>query len=192
MQCPLTYDQKALNLFIETMNSNLVPSSGTDFGPPLRMALQKLEDDEAAAEAKSKIIILISDGEDFGEETDEVTKEIEKRNIKLFTLGVGTEEGGNIYAGNSLKTNRQGLIVVTKLKPDALISLANKTGGQYFEINDSKNDVSRLINTISKIEGELRDARFIDVTANKYFYFLAFAFLLFVLDVMINVPTVRI
>ena len=79
-----------------------------------------------------------------------------------------------------------------KLKPDALISLANKTGGQYFEINDSKNDVSRLINTISKIEGELRDARFIDVTANKYFYFLAFAFLLFVLDVMINVPTVRI
>jgi Ca-activated chloride channel family protein len=193
MQCPLTYDQKALNLFIETMNSNLVPSSGTDFGPPLRMALQKLEDDEgASAEAKSKVIILISDGEDFGEETDEVTQEIEKRNIKLFTLGVGTEEGGNIYAGNSLKTNRQGLIVVTKLKPDALISLANKTGGQYFEINESKNDVSRLINTISKIEGELRDARFIDVTANKYFYFLAFALLLFVLDVMINVPTVRI
>src|SRR5688500_5613900 len=44
MQCPLTYDQNALNLFIETMNSGLVPSSGTDFGPPLRMALNKLED----------------------------------------------------------------------------------------------------------------------------------------------------
>ena len=34
MQCPLTYDQNALNLFIETMNTNLGPSSGTDFGPP--------------------------------------------------------------------------------------------------------------------------------------------------------------
>ena len=44
MQCPLTYDQNALNLFIETMNSGLVPSSGTDFGPPLRMALKKLEE----------------------------------------------------------------------------------------------------------------------------------------------------
>ena len=194
MQCPLTYDQNALNLFIETMNSGLVPSSGTDFGPPLRMALTKLEDDdgEPSARAKSKIIILISDGEDFGEETDEVSKEIEKRNIKLFTLGVGTEKGGNIYTGNTLKTNRQGLIVVTKLKPEALISLANKTGGQYFEINESRNDVSRLINTITKIEGELRDARFVDVTANKYFYFLAFALLLFILDVLINVPTVRI
>lgn len=194
MQCPLTYDQNALNLFIETMNSGLVPSSGTDFGPPLRMALQKLEENEGgpSAEAKSKVIILISDGEDFGEETDDVTREIESKNIKLFTLGVGTEKGGNIFQGNALKTNKQGLIVVTKLKPAQLISLANKTGGQYFEINESRNDVSRLINTISKIEGELRDARYVDVTANKYFYFLALAALLFLMDILINIRTVRI
>ena len=194
MQCPLTYDQNALNLFIETMNSGLVPSSGTDFGPPLRMALKKLDENEdgPTAQAKSKVIILISDGEDFGEETDEVASEIENKNIKLFTLGVGTEKGGNIYAGSSLKTNRQGLIVVTKLNPKQLVSLANKTGGQYFEINDTRNDVSRLINTISKIEGELRDARFVDVTANKYFYFLAVAAVLLVLDVLVNIPTVRI
>jgi Ca-activated chloride channel family protein len=194
MQCPLTYDQNALNLFIETMNTGLVPSSGTDFGPPLRMALRKLEDENAttAAQAKSKVIILISDGEDFGDETDDVTSEIERNDIKLFTLGVGTEKGGNIYSGNTLKTNQQGLIVVTKLNSGELRSLASTTGGQYFEINETKNDVSRLINTISKIEGELRDARFVDVTANKYFYFLALAALLLVLDILINIPTIRI
>lgn len=194
MQCPLTYDQNALNLFIETMNSGLVPASGTDFGPPLRMALKKLEEDDTAPneQAKSKVIILISDGEDFGEEAEDVTREIENRDIKLFTLGVGTEKGGNIYAGNTLKTNRNGLIVVTKLNPSALMSLASKTGGQYFEINETKNDVSRLINTIGKIEGQVRDARFIDVTANKYFYFLAAAALLFLLDILINIPTIKI
>ena len=194
MQCPLTYDQNALNLFIETMNTGLVPSSGTDFGPPLRMALKKLEEDDAppSAQAKSKVIVLISDGEDFGEDAGEVIREIENKNIKVFTLGVGTEKGGNIYSGNSLKTNRQGLIVVTKLNPKELISLANKAGGQYFEINETKNDVSRLINTISNIEGELRDARFVDVTANKYFYFLALGSLLFVLDILVNVPTIKI
>jgi Ca-activated chloride channel homolog len=192
MQCPLTYDQNALNLFIETMNSGLVPSSGTDFGPPLRMALNKMEEDKEGGESKSKIIILISDGEDFGEDTDDVANKIEDNDIKLFTLGVGTEKGGNIYNGNALKTNQQGLIVNTKLNPTALKSLASKTGGQYFEINETKNDVSRLINTISKIEGELRDARFIDVTANKYYYFLAVAAALLLLDVLINVPTVKI
>ncbi len=196
MQCPLTYDQNALNLFIETMNSGLVPSSGTDFGPPLRMALTKLEEPEKSsapsATTKSKVILLISDGEDFGEETDDVIREIENKDIKLFTLGVGTEKGGNIHDGNSLKTNRQGLIVLTKLKSEQLIALAGKTGGQYFEINESNNDVSRLINTIGKIEGQLRDARYVDVTANKYFYFLAVASLLLLLDILVNIPTIRI
>ena len=193
MQCPLTYDQNALNLFIETMNSGLVPSSGTDFGPPLRMALSKVTDqDGPSTQQKSKVIILISDGEDFGEETNEIAKEIEDKDIKLFTLGVGTEKGSQIYAGRSYKTDRQGNAVVTKLNSNSMRSLASKTGGQYFEINESRNDVSRLINTISHIEGELRDARFVDVTANRYFYFLLAALLLLTLDVLINVKTVRI
>src|SRR5688572_6722066 len=76
VQCPLTYDQNALGIFIETMNTGLVPVAGTDFGPPLRLALKKLQDEaENAAQAKSKVIILISDGEDFGEETDDVVSD---------------------------------------------------------------------------------------------------------------------
>ena len=193
IQCPLTYDQNALNLFIETMNTGLVPSSGTDFKPPLQMALRKLKDEEnKSGQAKSKIIILISDGEDFGEETNDVIKDIEDEDIKLFTLGVGTVKGGNIYATNGLKKDRQGNPVLTKLNPSALKDLANKTDGQYFEINESRNDVSRLINTISHIEGELRDTRYVDVTANKYFYFLSIAAVLMLIDVLINVRTIRI
>jgi Ca-activated chloride channel family protein len=193
MQCPLTYDQNALSLFIETMSTNLVPVSGTDFGPPLRMALRKLgEEEKTSAQSKSKIIILISDGEDFGEETDEIAREVENKDIKLFTLGVGTDKGGNIYAGNGVKKDREGNNVITRLNSKSLRALANKTGGQYFEINESRNDVSRLINTIDKIEGELRDARFVDVTANKYFYFLAAAAVLLLADILINIRTVKI
>ena len=193
MQCPLTFDQNALNLFIETLNTGLVPVGGTDFGPPLKMALDKLRDDEGnGADTKSKVIILISDGEDFGQETGDMVSEIEDRDIKLFTLGVGTEKGGNIYAGNGVKKDRQGNNVVTKLNSRSLRSIADKTGGQYFEINQSKNDVSRLINTIGNIEGELRDTRMVDVTANKYFYFLALATALLLLDIVVNVKTVSI
>lgn len=191
MQCPLTYDQNALNLFIETMNTGLVPSSGTDFGPPLRMAFKKLGEDESSR-SKSKVIILISDGEDFGDETNEVLRDIDDENIKLFTLGVGTTRGGNIYAANGLKKDREGNVVVTKLNPGPLKDLASKTDGQYFEINESRNDVARLINTITKIEGELRDARYVDVTANKYYYFLGLAAILLLIDILIHVKTVHI
>jgi Ca-activated chloride channel homolog len=193
MQCPLTFDQNALNLFIETMNSSLVPSSGTDFGPPLRMALSKLNDeDNPSNQQKSKVIVLISDGEDFGEETNDITRDIEDKEIKLFTLGVGTERGSQIYAGKNYKTDRSGNAVVTKLNPAALKDLATKTGGQYFEINENRNDISRLINTIGNIEGQIHDARFIDVSANRYYYFLLGAAILLILDILINVKTIRI
>ncbi|MEQ8302883.1 MAG: VWA domain-containing protein [Cyclobacteriaceae bacterium] len=193
MQSPLTYDQNALNLFIETMNTGLVPSSGTDFGPPIKMALKKLEDQEGpSSQQKSKVIVLISDGEDFGENTDEVLKEVQDEDIKLFTLGVGTQEGSQLYAGKGFKTDRQGNTVVTRLNSTSLQSLASKTGGQYFEINETKNDVSRLINTISRIEGELRDTRFVDVSANRYYYFLLIALFLLLADMLINIKTIRV
>ena len=193
MQSPLPYDQNALNLFIETMNTGLVPSSGTDFGPPIKMALKKLEDQEGpSSQQKSKVIVLISDGEDFGENTDEVLKEVQDQDIKLFTLGVGTQEGSQLYAGKGFKTDRQGNTVVTRLNSTSLQALANKTGGQYFEINETKNDVSRLINTISRIEGELRDTRFVDVSANRYYYFLLIALFLLLADVLINIKTIKV
>lgn len=193
MQCPLTYDQNALNLFIDTMNSGLVPSSGTDFGPPLKMALNKLTDQTtSSAQQKSKVILLISDGEDFGEETNEIASDVEDNDIKLFTLGIGTSQGSQIRTNQGFKTDQQGNTVVTKLNASSLKSLANKTNGQYFEINESRNDVSRLINTVSKIEGELRDARFVDVSSNRYFYFLVAALIILVLDVMFSVRTVEI
>jgi Ca-activated chloride channel family protein len=194
MQCPLTFDQNALNLFIETMNTNLVPSAGTDFAPPLSLALKKLTEQEqtTSSQQKSKIIVLISDGEDFGEETSEIAKEIEDKDIKLFTLGVGTEAGSKISSGIGFKKDQSGNAVISKLNSSSLKALASKTGGQYFEINENRNDVSKLINTISKIEGELRDTRFVDVSANRYFYFLLAALVLLIFDLLIQVKTVRI
>jgi Ca-activated chloride channel family protein len=194
MQCPLTYDQNALNLFIETMNTSLVPSSGTDFAPPIKMALSKLDDDETPSnQQKSKVIVLISDGEDFGEETDEIAKEVEDQDIRLFTLGVGTESGSQIATPRGgYKTDQQGNTVVSKLNPASLKNLASKTDGQYFEINESRNDVNKLINSINKIEGQVRDTRLVDVSSNRYFYFLLAALLLLVLDVLISVRTVKI
>lgn len=193
MQCPLTYDQSALNLFIETLNTNLVASTGTDFYPPLKMALKKLQEEESSVvQPKSKIIILISDGEDFGEDTEDIAQQIEEADVKLFTLGVGTQKGSKIRTRNGFKKNNSGNDVISQLNPKELKSLALTTGGEYFEINESRNDVERLINDINEIEGELRDTRMMDVSANKYFYFLWLALALMLIDFLLSVKTIRI
>lgn len=193
VQAPLTYDQTALNLFIETLNSGLVPNAGTDFAPPLRLALEKLNSEESpVTQQKSKAIILISDGEDFGEKTNAVIQDIEDQGIKVFTLGVGSESGSRIRIQGVYKKDRQGNEVITKLDSKALRKIASETDGKYFEINETNNDVSRLMNTVNSIEGELRDSRQVDVSANRYYYFLGIALLLIVADLLLTVKTIRI
>ncbi|MDN5199716.1 VWA domain-containing protein [Fulvivirgaceae bacterium BMA10] len=193
VQCPLTDDQSAFSLFVETLHTGLVPNAGTDFGPPLKSALNKLNEEEAAGnEQKSKVIILISDGEDFGDESKSVAKEIEQGGIKLFTLGVGTDKGSKIRTRTGFKKDKSRNDVVTKLDSRSLKELASITGGKYFEINESNNDVSRLINTIDQIEGELRESKKVDVAANKYFYFLALGIILMMVDILTSFKTLRI
>lgn len=193
MQCPLTYDQSALNLFIETLSTRLVPNTGTDFGPPLKMALQKLNsEEENPVNPKSKIIILFSDGEDFGKNTDEIASKIEEAGIKLYTVGVGTKKGSRIRTEYGFKTDRKGREVISKLNARELKRLASKTGGKYYEITNDHNDVERLINNINKIEGELRETRKMDVSANKYYYFIALALILLSIDVLTKLKVVKI
>mgnify|MGYP001817784111 CR=1 FL=1 len=192
VQCPLTYDQSALNLWIETLHTNLVSNTGTDFAPAMQLALQKLSSEESTmSQQTSKIIILISDGEDFGETTREMAEKIESSGIKLFTVGIGTAEGSSIVTRAGVKRDQQGREVITKLNSKSLKDVASLTGGKYFEINGTRNDVNRLISTIRNIEGELRDTRSVDVSTNKYFYILGLAIFLIIVDVMVRINVIR-
>jgi Ca-activated chloride channel family protein len=191
MQCPMTFDQNALNLFIETMNTGLVPSAGTDFGPPLEMAMEKFRSDEGKKLENSRIIILISDGEDFGEETESAAKQVEDEGITMFTLGVGTESGSPIPTPRGFKTDQSGNQVISRLNRKPLEQLAELSNGSYYEISESRNDVPRMIRKISSIEGLLRDSRMVDVSANRYFYFLLAAFLLFCVDILWPLKPIR-
>jgi Ca-activated chloride channel homolog len=192
VQCPLTYDNGAIQLFIETLNTGLVPSTGTDYAPALELALEKhTEPNKKEIDNKSKVIILISDGEDFGDNASKTASNIEDNNIKLYTLGIGTENGSKIPQGNGFKKDKQGNDVVTKLNSTDLKQIASKTGGKYFEISDKRNDVKSLIEEINNIKGELRDIRVIDATANKYFYFLMLGMFLFVIDIIITVNIIK-
>jgi len=193
IQCPLTYDKNALNLFIETLNTGLVPNSGTDFGPPLDLSLDKLLADKIQENDKSKIIILISDGEDFGENTYEIVDKIKESSIKLFTVGIGTSEGTRILLRNgSFKKDKDGKEVITKLNSTSLKKIANETKGKYFEISNQINQINGMIYEIKEIKGDLIDSKVMDVTKNKYFYFLFVALMLMSMDFLFNFKIIKI
>ena len=195
IQSPLTFDQNALKLYSQVLRTSLLPHSGTNYKPVLELALEKFNNPTASPdqeEQKARVLVLISDGEDFGEDYSELTERLLEQNIRVFALGIGTPEGGRIPVAQGYKKDKRGKTVVTRLNTASLVQLTERTGGQYYEVNDRVSEVSRLINNINSIEGELRESKTVDVTANKYVYPLALALFLILLDVLITVKLIRI
>ena len=192
IQCPLTYDKGALSTFIETLGTHLVPNAGTDFYEPLSIANNKLIVEDEQSKKSSKLIILISDGEDFADNTDEIIEELVDNEISLFTLGVGTSAGGKIPSRRGNKRDKNGSEIISKLNAKDLKRLSYETKGKYYEINEDENQIEKLINDINNIEGELKQAKKIDVKGNKYFYFLIGALCLIIVDVFFKINVFKI
>jgi Ca-activated chloride channel family protein len=190
VQCPPTYDQSALNLFIESLSSDLLSDGGSDLSSGLILATEQLG--KSTKSDFKKVIILITDGEDFSGKTKEAIKIINKNNIQLFVLGIGTEKGGSIPIYGALKKDKEGKIVNTSLKRELLNEIAEEAEGKYYEVSDKINETDYIINATNKIEGTVSDTREVDSSANKYFYFLLIALFFIIIDVVVTVRTVKI
>jgi Ca-activated chloride channel family protein len=187
MLSPLTFDRNAISLFIPKINTNLLPEGGTDFSPALQMAFDKLT--KTKSKTQAKVIILISDGENFGSDSKSILAQIRKKGIIFFTIGVGTSNGITLRQGSNFKKDDNGDIVVTKLESAYLQKMASLTGGKYLEINTVSGSFNELIAQLEQIKANFTDELQVDVIANKYFYFLIIALFLLGIDVFFTVST---
>lgn len=186
LQCPLTHDKSALELFLQTIKTHLLPYPGTDFSPALALAQRKLSNSQTAEGAKT--IILISDGENFGNANSTLLQSLKNQNLKVFCVGVGTSKGGLIpLLQGGYKYDRQGKLVETKLNPKHLQEIARATDGEYFVLNDNQNDMPKLQKALAELKGTQLENRILDVNSNKYEYFLWVGLALMVLDIILIV-----
>lgn len=191
MQCPLTFDQAVIQLYIDGLNTGLVPNAGTDLSAPLRLALDRFLKDESQ-EVKAKSIILISDGENFGDDLDRIVSDLADNNIKVFSLGIGTQQGSQIPRGNGLVIDpKTGTPAISKLESQSLRLAASETSGEYFEISDESQQLGDLISTIDRLEGGVANTRMVEASSNKYFYFLLAALGLALLDMILPIKTIK-
>ena len=191
MQCPLTFDQSVLQLYIDGLNTGLVPNFGTDLNGPLHMAEERFLNDESQ-EVKSKSIILISDGENFGDDLEDIGSRLNSEGIKVFSLGIGTTGGSSIPRGNGLVIDPQtGKPAQTVLDRAPLQQIAAETNGQYFEISDEVQEIGELTAALERVEGGVTGSRVVEASANKYFYFLLAGLVLSLLDMMLPIKTIK-
>ena len=190
VQVPLTYDAAALELYIQSLQTNLLPSSGTNICGAAELAYKKLVNGDDPS-GRSKMMVIFTDGENKTDCGGSLYNNLRRFGIGVYVAGIGTKNGSSIPSeGKPLKDSRDNLII-SKLDDDFLQNLAVNSKGFYYQLNNEKNDVNRMITDINNAEGTLVDTRTVTVVSNKYYYFLGAALFLLLMDVLITIGTFR-
>ncbi|WP_064197117.1 MULTISPECIES: VWA domain-containing protein [Emticicia] len=189
---PLTFDRDAVKLFIQKLNSELFVQNGTNLNSAFELILSKFKISSVQNPRKSKVLVLITDGEDFGQLDSNILAELKKNKINLLTLGVGTAQGGQIREELDFKKDSGGKIIISKLNASYLIKLTKDLNGKYFQLNNQQNGVVDLLKEVDKVESNWIDTRKMTVANNKYYYFVFLALILIIIDILFTVRTIKI
>ncbi len=207
VQCPLTYDQSALRLFLSTLTTRLLPPGPTTLRAPLALLLSRVETSASAAAGlpaeaapRATAAVLLTDGEDFGENLEPVLQALSRTGARVFTVGVGTAAGGPVPAapttegrGPTLRDAR-GALVRSRLREAPLLQIAAQTGAQYVALNDRENGLPALLARLRALpppEASRAISRTLAVADNRYRYPLGAALALLLLDSLLTVRVLR-
>ena len=135
-QSPLTTDQSTLQTLLARIRSGVIDDSGTAIGNGLATAINRLRE----SEAKSKVIILLTDGvNNRGQIAPLTAAEIARaQGIRVYTIGVGTQ-GSAPYPAVDIYGQPTGGTVMAPVEIDekTLGAIAERTGGRYFRATDN-------------------------------------------------------
>ena len=188
-QCPLTLDHNSLINLFQDIEYGMV-EDGTAIGDGLGNSINRLID----SETKSKIIILLTDGENTKGKISPLTAaEIaasDSVGIKVYTIGVGTKGMAKSPVAIDFNGNFIYDFVEVKIDEQSLTEIAKKTGGQYFRATDNIS-LKEIYNTINKLEtSELESIKF--NTKNEEFYLFSWiALALFLLSFFLQISFFR-
>ncbi|MCB0464600.1 MAG: VWA domain-containing protein [Aequorivita sp.] len=185
-QVPITTDFSSAKLFLNGMNTDMVSSQGTAITQAIKLA-ETFYDDEGQ---KNRVLFIVSDGEDHEGNISDIAEEAAKKGIRIFTIGVGTLEGGPIPIKENgvlqyYKRDQNNEQVITRLGEETLIEIAKATNGEYIDGSNTKavvDQVKAILNGMDKKEFEAK--QFTDFK-DQFQWFLAGALFLLILDVFL-------
>ena len=184
-QCPITTDHPVLLNAIENIHNGLL-EDGTAIGSGLGTSVDRLR----TSKTKSKIIILLTDGENNGGLIDPKTaKEIAKAfAIKVYTIGVGTEGYAPQPVNTPLGVQMQSAKVTIDEK--LLKEIAAETGGKYFRAKDNES-LSKIYTDIDGLEKSKVEISALSRYTEKFFPFVMAALALLFLEVLLRYTVFR-
>lgn len=177
---PITGDYKMAESMVKRLSPSLIAHQGTDIGEALEVALLSFTD--STKESKSRVVILITDGEEHNQRTEEAIEQAVAQGVMVCAIGIGTPEGTPLRINGELIEDEDGKMVVTKLGEPLLQHIAEATGGIYTRSRNDNFGLDDIISRLDEIEAtELTQITFEEYD-EQYQWFLGVALLLLVAE----------
>ncbi|MEO8516551.1 MAG: VWA domain-containing protein [Flavobacterium sp.] len=184
---PITTDYSVAKMFLQSMSTDMVSAQGSNLDEAIKLSEKYFE----GSPNTSKVMIMITDGEDHSEGAEAAAEEARKIGMKIITIGVGTTAGGPIpIKENGViesfhRDKSTGEVVVTKLRPEALEAIAKAAKGGYVNGNNTKEVVGFVKKALNNIQKTEFDSAEMASFQSQFQWFLGIGFFLLLLDVFL-------
>lgn len=154
VSCPLTIDQNAVKLFLEIVDTQVIPRPGTNIGEAIRRAVEAFD----PKDRRHKVMILVTDGENLEGDPLAAAEEARQAGVVIYSIGVGTgtgepiplrDEHGNI---TGYKKDEAGSVIVSRLDEATLQQISSSTGGQYYRATPGEDEVEKIYQAVSQMD----------------------------------------
>ncbi len=185
VQLPITSDYNSAKLFLEAINTDIMPRQGTAIGTAIKRAITSFTPEGIA----NKAIIVITDGENHEDDPLTAAKEAVERGIVVHTIGMGLPQGTPIPVIRNGQTeymrDNNGNVIITKLDESMLEQISAAGNGIYVRANNAQIGLNVLFEEINKLEKEEIDTLVYSEYDDQFQYFFAIGVLLLLLDLVI-------
>lgn len=186
LQMPLTSDYAAASLFVKSANTDMAGTQGTAIGEAVDLAMRSIKDSEKAQRA----LIIITDGEDHDEEALSKVSSAVADGWNVFTVGVGTEEGGFVpvisEGREEFKTDEEGNPVTSRINVDLLKKIAAEGNGVSYLLENNNDIIDDMNVQLEKLQKRAVEIKSFSEYRSFYQYFLAVALFVFLLDFVLK------
>ena len=183
---PITTDHAAAKMFLQNADPDMVSSQGTAINEALERGITFFDNKEQT----NRFLFVVSDGEDHQENAASIAEQAKKAGIKVYTIGIGTEDGGPIPIKEngsviSYKKDSQGEVVITKMKPEILQEIADEGNGKYINGNKTQETTKIVEDLLVKAEkSEFETKQFSDYK-DQFQWFIGLGLLFLIIDVLL-------
>ena len=187
-QFPLTTDYSAANLFLDVLDVDAVSLPGTAIGVAIERALESLD----FKEQTSKVIVIITDGENTEGDVFEAAEAAAAKGVLLYTIGMGSPTGAPIpvYSASGRQTDfkrdRMGNVVVSKLDEASLEKIALIGNGKYFRGTTSQDELDAIYKDVNALQKKEFGVKQFTDFEDRFQFFLAPALVLLILEFLLS------